>query len=76
MLNNKEKLPNFCDKVLNNLINVAKLKEKILINNKKIRAIFNKIENIPKNDLRPKLDKHKKLNILTDDLINHVWRMI
>ena len=26
--------------------------------------MFNKIENIPKNDLRSKLKKHKKLNIL------------
>ena len=41
-----------------------------------MRTIFNKIENIPKNDLRSKLDKYKKLNILIDDLINHIWRMI
>ena len=57
LLNNKDKLHNFSDKVLNNLITVAKLKEKFLINNEKIRAIFNKIENIPKKDLRLKLDK-------------------
>ena len=76
LLNNKDKLHNFSDKVLNNLINVAKLKEKILINNEKIRAIFNKIKNIPKNHLRSKLHKYKKLNILTDDLINHIWRKI
>ena len=38
--------------------------------------MFNKI-NIPKKDIRSKLDKCKKLNILTDDLIiNHIWRMI
>ena len=58
------------------MINVAKLKEKLLINNnEKIREIFN-IINISKKDLRSKLDKYKKLNILTDDLINHIWRMI
>ena len=75
LLNNKDQLHNFSDKVLNNLINVAKLREKILINNEKMREIFNKI-NIPKNDIRSKLDKYKKLNILTDDLINHIWKMI
>ena len=74
--NNKDKLHNFSDKVLNNLITVAKLKEKFLINTEKIRAIFNKIENIHKKDLRLKLDKYKKINILNDVLINHIWRMI
>ena len=71
---NKDKLHNFSDKVLNNLISVAKLQEKLLNNKEKIREIFNKI-NIPKKDIRSKLDKYKKLNILTDDLINHIWRM-
>ena len=50
--NNNDKLHNFSVKVLNNLFIVAKLKEEILINVEKVRAIFNKIENIPKNDLR------------------------
>ena len=76
LLNNKDKLYNFSDKVLNNLITIAKLKEKFLINIEKIRAIFNKIENIPDKDLKLKLDKYEKLNILNDDLINHIWRMI
>ena len=76
LLNNKDKLHNFSDKVLNNLIIVAKLKENFLINIEKIRAIFNKIENISKKDIRLKLDKYKKLNILIDDLINHIWRMM
>ena len=58
------------------MVIVAKLKEEFLINIEKMRTIFNKIENIPKNDLRSKLDKYKKLNILIDDLINHIWRMI
>ena len=71
LLNNKDKLHNFSDKVLSNLINIAKLKEKILINRKKVREI-----NVPKTKIRSKLDKYKELNILYDDLINHVWRMI
>ena len=71
LLNNKDKLHNFSDKVLNNLTNIAKLKEKILINKKKVEEI-----NIPIKDIRLKLDKYKKLNILYDDLVNHVWRMI
>ena len=50
--NNNDKLHNFSVKVLNNLFVVPKLKEEILINVEKIRGIFNKIENIPKNDLR------------------------
>ena len=76
LLNNNDKLHNFSDKVLNNLLVVAKLKEEILINIEKIRAIFNKMEDKPKNDLRSKLNKYKKLNILINDLINHIWRMI
>ena len=64
---------NFSDKVLNNLFIIAKLKEKILIDNEKFREIFN---NIPKKDIRSKLDEYKKINILNDDLINHRWRMI
>ena len=71
LLNNKDKLHNFSDKVLNNLTNIAKLKEKILINRKKLEEI-----NIPIKDIRPNLDKYKGLNILYEDLTNHVWRMI
>ena len=71
-----DKLHNFSNKALNSLFIVAKLKEGILINIEKIRAIFNKIEDIPKNDLRSKLNKYKKLNILINDLINHIWRVI
>ena len=75
LLNNKDKLNSFSDNVLNNLINVAKLKEKILLNNEMTREIFNKI-NMPKKDIRSKLDKYEKMNILNDDLINYIWRMI
>ena len=67
----KDKLHNFRNKVLNNLTNIAKLKEKILINKKKAGEISLPIKNI-----RLKLDNYKKINILYDDLINHVWRMI
>ena len=73
LLNNKDKLRNFSDKVLNNLFFITKLKEKILIDNEKIREIFN---NIPKKDIRLKLDEYEKINILNDDLINHIWRRI
>ena len=74
MINYKDKLHNFSDKVLNNLINIAKLKEKILVNKEKVWEIFDKI---PKKDIRSKLDKNKKINILNDDLINHgEWYMV
>ena len=64
LLNNNGKLHNFSDKVLNNLFIIAKLKEEFLINIEKIRAIFNKRENIPKNDLRLKIDKYKKIKYI------------
>ena len=62
LLNKKDKLHNFSDKVLNNLTNIAKLKEKILINKKRVEEI-----NVPVNDIRSNLDKYKELNILYDD---------
>ena len=71
LLNNKDKLHNFSDKVLDNLINIAKLKEKILINRKEVGEI-----NIPKKNRRSKLDKYERINVLYDDLINHIWIMI
>ena len=71
LLNNKDKLHNFSDKVLNNLTNITKLKEKILSNKKKVEEI-----NVPIKDIRLKLDNYKKINIIYDDLVNHVWRMI
>ena len=67
----KDKLHNFSDKVFNNLTNITKLKEKILINRKKAGELSLPIKNI-----KLKLDNYKKINILYDDLINHVWRMI
>ena len=71
-----DKLPNFIDNILNNLIGIAKLKEKLLNNIEKIRATFNKIENVPKNDIRSILDKYKNLNILLDDPVNPIWRIL
>ena len=71
LLNDKDKLHNFSDKVLNNLTNIAKLKEKILVNRKKAGELSLSIKNISL-----KLDNNKKINILFDDLINHVWLMI
>ena len=71
LLNNKDKLHNFSDKVLNNLTSIAKLKEKMLINEKKVEEI-----NVPIKDIRLKLDNYKKINIIYDNLVNHVWRMI
>ena len=71
LLNNKDKLHNFNDKVLNNLTNIDKLKEKILINKKEAGEL-----NVPIKNIRLKHDNYKKTNILYDDLINRVWRMI
>ena len=65
-----DKLRNFNDKVLNNLIIVSKIKKKFSINIEKIIALINKADNISKDDLGLKLDEYKKLNILADELIN------
>ena len=71
LLNVKDKLHNFSDKVLNNLISIAELKEKISINRQKAREL-----NLPVKDIKLKLDNYKKINTLYDDLVNYVWRMI
>ena len=68
-LNNKDKLHNFRDKVLNNLTDIAKLKQKILIKKKEAGEL-----NVPLKNIKLKLDKYKKINIL--DELNHVWIMI
>ena len=68
-----DKLPNFNDKLWNNLIIVSKIKNKFSINIEKIIALINKADNISKDDLGLKLDEYKKLNILVDDLINLIW---
>ena len=47
------------------------MKEKILINKKKVEEI-----NVSVKDIRLKLNNNKKINIIDDDLVNHVWRMI
>ena len=44
------------------------LKEKILINRKKVEEI-----NAPIKDTRPKLDNYKKIYTLYNDLVNHIW---
>ena len=50
------------------------VKKMIII--KKIVVLKVEETNIPLKDIRLKLDKYKELNILYDDLLNHVWRMI
>ena len=45
-------------------------------NDNLIDKLLNNHDKSHKNDLRSKLDKYKKLNILIYDLINHIWRMI
>ena len=58
------------------MIIICKLKKAFLINIEKIKVLNNKADNIPKYNLRLKLDVYEKLNILVDDLINHIWRLI
>ena len=54
------------------MIIISKLKKVFLINIKKIKVLINKADNIPKYNLRLKLDVYEELNILVDDLINHI----
>ena len=68
-----DKLYNFNDKVLGNLIIVSKIKKEFSTNNEKIITLLDKVANISKNDLGLKFDDYKELNILADYLINHVW---
>ena len=65
-----DKLRNFSDKVLNNLVIVSTIKNRFSINIEKIIALINKAGNISKDDFGLKLDEYKKLNILADELIN------
>ena len=58
------------------MIIISKLKKAFLINIEKIKVLINKADNIPKYNLRLKLDVYEELNILVDDLINHIWRLI
>ena len=58
------------------MIIIYKLKKAFLINIEKIKVLNNKADNIPKYNLRLKLDVYEELNILVDDLINHIWRLI
>ena len=48
------------------------IKKAFLINIEKIKVLNNKADNVPKYNLRLKLDVYEKLNILVDDLINHI----
>ena len=68
-----DKLYNFNDKVLGNLIIVSKIKKEFSTTIEKIIALLNKVANISKNDLGLKFDNYKELNILADYLINHIW---
>ena len=58
------------------MIIISKLKKAFLIIIEKIKVLINKADNIPKYNLRLKLDVYEELNILVDDLINHIWRLI
>ena len=68
-----DKLYNFNDKVLGNLIIISKIKKEFSTNIEKIIALLDKVANISKNDLGLKFDRYKELNILVHYLINHIW---
>ena len=66
---------NLSDKTINNLNIIDKINE-ILNKNSEIRELINEAENMCRDDFLLKLDKYKKLNKLTDNLLNHIWKIV
>ena len=67
--------PNFSDKTINNLIIIGKIRKEILNNNSEIKELISKVENMSRDDFLLKLDKYKKLNKLSDNLLDHIWKI-
>ena len=67
--------PNLSDKTINNLNIIDKIRKEILDNNSEIRKLISEAENISRNDSLLKFDKYKKLNKLSDNLLNHIWKI-
>ena len=66
---------NLSDKTINNLNIIDKINE-ILNKNSEIRELINEAENMCRDDFLLKLDKYKKLNKLTDNLLDHIWKIV
>ena len=67
--------PNFSDKTINNLIIIGKIRKEILNNNSEIKELISGAENMSRDDFLLKLDKYKKLNKLSDNLLDHIWKI-
>ena len=67
--------PNLSDKTINNLIIIDKIRKEILNNNSEIRELIIEAENMSRDDFLLKLDKYKKLNKLSDNLLDHIWKI-
>ena len=67
--------PNFSDKTINNLIIISKIRKEILNNNSEIKELISEAENMSRDDFLLKLDKYKKLNKLSDNLLDHIWKI-
>ena len=59
--------PNLSEKTTNNLI---------IIDKSEITALINEAENTPRDDFLLKLDKYKKLNKLTDNILDYIWEVV
>ena len=66
---------NLSDKTINNLNIIDKINE-ILNKNSEIRELINEAENMCRDDFLLKLDKYKKLNKLTDNLLDFIWKIV
>ena len=71
---NKE-FPNLSDKTINSLNIIDKIRKEILDNNSEIRKLISETEIVSRNDFLLKLDKYKKLNKLSDNLLDHIWKI-
>ena len=67
--------PSLSDKTINNLNIIDKIRKEILNNNSAIRELISEAEYISRDDFLLKLDKFKKLNKFSDNLLDHIWKI-
>ena len=66
---------NLSDETINNLNSIDKIRKEILNNNSEIRELISEVEYMSRHDFLFKLYKFKKLNKLSDNLLDHIWKI-
>ena len=67
--------PNLSNKTINNLNIIDKIRKEILNNNSEIGELLIEAENMSRDDFLLKLDKYKKLNKLSYNLLDHILKI-